>query len=30
MLTPSLKKKRRNILEKHRNVVDRIYAEMDG
>jgi long-chain acyl-CoA synthetase len=30
MLTPSLKKKRRNILEKHRNVVDRIYTEMDG
>jgi long-chain acyl-CoA synthetase len=29
MLTPSLKKKRRNILEKHRDVVDRIYAEED-
>ncbi len=27
MLTPSLKKKRRNILEKHADAVERIYAE---
>jgi long-chain acyl-CoA synthetase len=29
MLTPSLKKKRRNILEKHGDAVDKIYAEVD-
>jgi len=30
LLTPSLKKKRRNILEKHRDTVDGMYAEEKG
>ncbi len=29
MLTPSLKKKRRNILEEHKDAVERIYSEED-